>query len=350
MNIPITMGKTGATTPDEEAWLRLEARLNAAKTRFQIARDACPQARRIAKSFEQSRINLRASLPALNVSNAWVKAWELFSQAWPRLPPPAAAPLRHFDNASLPGAWLLAGAHMAASARQPYSWRASSLYASEEKGALQDDFGLMRLYPENWVKPTADYDGDVTKPETFDHLAKTVGRTIHLYTSDLGFAPRGDPNRHEEEHHAANVGQVRVGLRLLQPGGTLITKQFTFFRRESRLLIASLVGQFRKVSICKPFFSKPANSEVYLVCTGFLGPREPKEVAVDDQLFHAQRLMVEQQCAALKQLADAFDANLPFHIDETQEACEHWRRQYFVPRLYTPPMGSVAQKLFLRPP
>ena len=56
---------------------------------------------------------------------------------------------------------------------------------------------------------------------------------------------------------------------MLKNGGTLVTKQYTFFKWENISIHAILTNLFRKVYIAKPITSRPANSETYVVGINF---------------------------------------------------------------------------------
>lgn len=173
--------------------------------------------------------------------------------------------IRHFDNASLPGTWVLAIHHIATTRNVRYEWLASSLLPTDDSKALPDTFHLYRHYPDNWMMSSRN-NGDVTRPENqLDFESRCKG--VDLYTSDIGFD--ADYFNQESQHSHANLGQIITGLLILNPGGNMITKQFTYFTSFTISLMAIMTDMFDRVDICKPLFSKKANSETYLVCIGF---------------------------------------------------------------------------------
>lgn len=70
---------------------------------------------------------------------------------------------------------------------------------------------------------------------------------------------------------AIHLGCAIAGFMTLKPGGTFIAKQYTFFQTESWQLIIYYASLFETFRICKPITSRPYNSEIYLVGTGFKG-------------------------------------------------------------------------------
>lgn len=67
--------------------------------------------------------------------------------------------------------------------------------------------------------------------------------------------------------------QVNVAMDVLAPDGTLVVKAFELCTHESRQLLAHIASSFDAVSLIKPTLSRPTNSEVYVVCRGFVSRR-----------------------------------------------------------------------------
>ena len=129
--------------------------------------------------------------------------------------------------------------------------------------------------------------GDVTSIDNQKEFYNRCGSTVDLYTSDLGFDVSSDYNKQEELHAHANLGQIITGLLVLKKGGSLLTKQYTYFEPFTVSLMGALTLLFEHVYICKPMFSKPANSETYIVCKNYYGV--PKNV-FESNSIHRQLL------------------------------------------------------------
>jgi len=139
---------------------------------------------------------------------------------------------------------------------------------------LGDSYGLMRNHPAKW-KYGAENDGDISRPDNI----RSFGITSHLMdkkgfdmvTSDVKYIPQGPENFDEEEmvNIPVHFGHVLCSLITLAKGGTAILKQFTYFEAPSVSILYLLCGCFEKVQIVKPITSRPANSETYVVCTGY---------------------------------------------------------------------------------
>lgn len=207
-----------------------------------------------------------------NVSNAWLKAYELFIhyKVFPRDP---VESFRYFDNAAFPGSFILAAWHLVNTFCniKDFQWYGSSLLTPEDlgnKGPLQDKYKLYENYPDNWLM-NADNNGDVTSCENQNMFEKALGGSIDLYTSDLGFDVSDDYNNQEMLQAHANLGQIVTALMVLKKGGIMITKQYSYFDPFTISLIGVLTRVFDKVEVCKPMFSKSGNSEIYLVGIGY---------------------------------------------------------------------------------
>lgn len=245
--------------------------------------------------YAPAREPLRQALGAPVVTNATMKMYEILERA--DIVPRVAPRVRAFCNAELPGAFLVAVNAYVRGRGGSLDWVASS-YAPEaaaEAGdagdVFGDDYGLYSGNRDRWLMgppPNArlpgapPLSGDVTDPAVVRALAADVHRRFAadapgvesgatLYTSDAGIDVSADYNRQEELTALLNFGQILSGLLALAPGGALVTKQYTFTTRFSRELIALLAGVFDRVDVSKPLTSRPANSEVYLVASGFAG-------------------------------------------------------------------------------
>lgn len=209
-----------------------------------------------------------------NVSNAWLKAYELFNH-YKVFPTKPTDKYVYFDNAAFPGSFILAAHHLVNTHHtiKDFKWYGSSMVSLKErklKGYLADSYHLYKNYPEKWLMDENN-NGDVTVWGNQEQFKKRLGGTVDLYTSDLGFDVSHDYNRQEELHAHANLGQVLTGLLVLKKGGTMITKQYSYFEPFTISLMGIMTKSFKQVEICKPMFSKSGNSETYLVGLGYLG-------------------------------------------------------------------------------
>ena len=182
--------------------------------------------------------------------------------------------IRAFCNAELPGAFLIAlnlyVRTLSATKTVDFEWLASSYMpksreSQKDATILDDAYGIYTKNRDHWLmgpQPNAmppgepPVDGDVTNSSVVAALSDAIHKKfpailatdgsilIHsgatLYTSDAGIDVTSDYNKQEESTVLLNFGQVVCGLLSLTLGGVLVTKQYTFFTKFNRELIALL--------------------------------------------------------------------------------------------------------------
>ncbi len=240
-----------------------------------------------------------------NVSNAWIKCYELI-ECFCLIPREINDDtFIHFDNAAFPGSFILSVNHYINTMRswkEKYTWIASSLLDKNEenKSPLEDKYGLYQNYKNNWLM-TDKNNGDVLSKKNQEDFHDRLKESIDLYTSDLGFDVSSDYNNQELIQAPANIGQILTGLLTLKKGGSLVTKQYSIFEAITLSIMYATASFFDEFYICKPYSSREANSETYLVGKGFKGnvsldhpyiqamfARITKEVDINVPLFDAK--------------------------------------------------------------
>lgn len=111
--------------------------------------------------------------------------------------------------------------------------------------------------------------GDIYNIENVDAFAKKC-RNYDLITADGGFDFSGNFNLQEMRVLRMLVAEILCGLVCLRDGGTFVLKMFDAFSKATSCLVQVLVSTFSEVKCVKPLSSRPANSERYYVCKGFL--------------------------------------------------------------------------------
>ena len=90
-----------------------------------------------------------------------------------------------------------------------------------------------------------------------------------MVTGDGGFDFSDDYSNHEIMAFQLIFCEAVTGLSILKIGGNMVLKLFDLFHHCSLELIYILCCYFDNVYIVKPFTSRSANSEKYIVCKGF---------------------------------------------------------------------------------
>lgn len=79
------------------------------------------------------------------------------------------------------------------------------------------------------------------------------------------------PNTQEQMVTTLILAEIIAAFRLLEMGGCLVLKIFTFFESSSVHFLYLLICCFKQTNIFKPVCSKGSNSEVYVVCCDYKG-------------------------------------------------------------------------------
>lgn len=247
----------------------------------------------------------------MKVTNAWLKAYEMFNH-YSLLQDDSV----YFDNAAFPGAFIKAAQRVSSDNGTTLNWFASSLLDQSEDTTtpLADTYGLYKRNPSRWMM-TKSNNGDVIKWSNQLDFKSRLGGMVDVYTSDLGFGIGKDYLKQEELQSRANLGQIVAGLMTLKSGGSMITKQYTIFLPISVSIIAALTTLFDRVEICKPLFSKPANSEIYVVCIGFKGPA----VFMNSQIYAAMKNVLQNWNDTSKVVFGLASTEAK-HVDNTKQS------------------------------
>ena len=92
-----------------------------------------------------------------------------------------------------------------------------------------------------------------------------------LVTADGGFDVSENYNEQENQSYRLIYTEIICALSCLEKEGVFICKMFDCFEIRTIKLLWFISQLFTKVCITKPFTSRPANSERYLIAKGFLG-------------------------------------------------------------------------------
>ena len=280
----------------ENSWFALRDAVNAAKDKLNdIHENMFFMLTNSLDMYAQLRTIVQRKYNMEHATNAALKMYEMINHFELLMADGNCLPsVNAFCNAELPGAFVIAINHFMRTkcVSSEFDWLASSYLpaAAQQAGEttiLEDKYKIYERNRLHWLMGPAPnalpegepaITGDVTDPAVINTLGNATHQRFSssdgatLYTSDVGIdIATKDLNRQEELTAAINYGQVLSGLLALAVGGTLVTKQFTFFTPFSRSLIAIVASLFTETYIAKPKTSRPTNSEVYLVGKGFKG-------------------------------------------------------------------------------
>jgi 23S rRNA U2552 (ribose-2'-O)-methylase RlmE/FtsJ len=111
---------------------------------------------------------------------------------------------------------------------------------------------------------------DLRDRDTTNRFVAHVGPgTCALVTADGGFDFSSDFNDQEACAMALISAEVNTAIQLQAPGGAFILKMYDICSQVSFFTLYVLCLYYDNVFLHKPLTSRPANSEKYVICTGF---------------------------------------------------------------------------------
>lgn len=189
---------------------------------------------------------------------------------------------------------------------------------------LDDEYYIMSLENEtikisdiisdkcNILTGTDDGGGDLLNPHNILHLKQTLRHSMDIITADGGMMVEDDLENSKEQLHLPLIFNEILSALILQSNsicGSFILKIYDIFTIPTVELLCLLSYYYNDVYIIKPLSSRCANSEKYIVCTGFNGINEDdlnKLIDISFQLYN--------QFGFIKQF---FEINIPSNIIET---------------------------------
>ncbi len=181
---------------------------------------------------------------------------------------------------------------------------------------------LRRLGSAVTVHAGADGTGDLYSAANVHSFAEACGGggSCALVTADGGFDFSGDFNAQEDSSLRLLVSQAYSALLLQAPGGAFVLKVFDAASAETIALLQGLRRSYADVRLVKPLSSRPANSERYALCTGFVG-------APADILAAFGATLAHKTLAPLRALAEAQPPPIRFLRAVVEYNASHVARQ-----------------------
>lgn len=114
--------------------------------------------------------------------------------------------------------------------------------------------------------------GDLFNEENFKFCSIKYGNKLDIITGDGGIDFSDDYNDQENLASRLIITQIFYALSMQKVGGTFVLKMFDVFNKCSVDAIYLLSLFYKKIYIVKPYTSRYANSEKYVVCLDFIKP------------------------------------------------------------------------------
>jgi 23S rRNA U2552 (ribose-2'-O)-methylase RlmE/FtsJ len=120
-----------------------------------------------------------------------------------------------------------------------------------------------------FLEKGADGTGNILSMTNFKHVTAKYKNSMDIITGDGGFDFSSDFNNQELSIHELLFAQVAYAVCMQKCGGSFVLKMFDCFFKPTADIIYILSSFYDRVHIIKPNTSRYANSEKYIVCTGF---------------------------------------------------------------------------------
>jgi hypothetical protein len=128
---------------------------------------------------------------------------------------------------------------------------------------------FLESHPNVIIENGADKTGNLISLENFLYCAEKYKNKMDIVTADGGFDFSVDFNHQETMATKLILCEVFYALALQKQGGSFILKIFDVFHKATVDIIYILSYYYDHVSIMKPYTSRIANSEKYVICQGF---------------------------------------------------------------------------------
>jgi 23S rRNA U2552 (ribose-2'-O)-methylase RlmE/FtsJ len=124
-------------------------------------------------------------------------------------------------------------------------------------------------HPNVIIENGADKTGNLISLDNFLYCAEKYKNMIDIVTADGGFDFSVDFNQQENMATQLILCEVFYALAIQKQGGSFILKIFDVFHKSTVDILYLLGYYYKNVSIMKPYTSRVANSEKYVICQDF---------------------------------------------------------------------------------
>jgi signal recognition particle subunit SEC65 len=149
------------------------------------------------------------------------------------------------------------------------------------------------------IKTISLFKKDIQKSKTF----------ADLVTAD-GSLDWDNDNFQEQEAYQLILGEIVAALRVQAKSGNFVIKIFETFTIPSIKLLYLLSSFYEETYVYKPFFSRPSNSEKYVICKGFKYDQSKDSTLLNKKIKSLESVL--ENMNSLKYVFDIFpDLNMP---------------------------------------
>jgi 23S rRNA U2552 (ribose-2'-O)-methylase RlmE/FtsJ len=138
---------------------------------------------------------------------------------------------------------------------------------------------FLKSNPNVFIENGVDGTGNLISIENFIYCINKHEK-FDIITGDGGFDFSIDFNNQENTSLKLIFTQICYAIGLQKKHGSFVLKVFDIFTKPTVELMFLLSTMYEKVYITKPYTSRPANSEKYIVCKNFILPEEKRRSLV----------------------------------------------------------------------
>lgn len=175
-----------------------------------------------------------------------------------------------FHLAEGPGGFIEAVANLRRNTRDIYIGMTLIDDKNDEIPGWKKSRDFLLKTPNVFLEKGADGTGNILRIENLAHCCEKYGSKMDFITADGGFDFTMNFNEQEKIMIPLLFAQMTYALFMQRHGGTFVLKIFDCFMNATVDILYILSAFYEKVHIIKPHTSRYANSERYVVCTGFL--------------------------------------------------------------------------------
>ena len=128
---------------------------------------------------------------------------------------------------------------------------------------------FLESHPNVIIENGADKTGNLISLENYLYCSDKYKNKMDIVTADGGFDFSVDFNQQESMATQLILCEVFYAVSMQKQGGSFILKIFDVFHKSTVDILYILSYYYKHVSIMKPYTSRIANSEKYVICQGF---------------------------------------------------------------------------------
>ena len=131
---------------------------------------------------------------------------------------------------------------------------------------------ILKKFENIIIENGIDKTGNLYNEDNFKYCCERFGNKFEIITGDGGIDFSDNYNNQEITATRLILTQIFYGLAMQKQNGCFILKVFDLFCKASIDAIYMLSIYYKKIYIVKPYTSRYANSEKYIVCIGLVKP------------------------------------------------------------------------------